>query len=161
MEVTLEAFEQQLEIQNMYRDDKFVAKLKELQAQYKQTQDAQKALDRREKDLKSRERLCKVIEDSQATFNAQKAAAETKILEDQQHNQQTKDAVAIEQKSAASQIEEAKKMKKDARVLTKQAEDKNKLAQQSLHKASEAEAAAEEHKATYAKRLAELGLKAA
>ena len=157
MEITAEAVTQQLELQAMYRDDKFAAKLKELQAQYKQTQDAQKALDDREKQLKAREALCEVIQNSQAAFTEQAEKTEAKILEDQQYNQQQKDKIASDRKN----LKEIADQRAIADDMLKQAENKLKSAKGKETKADKMLQAAEEAQAKWETRLLELGLKPA
>ena len=161
MELTAEVIGQQLELQKMYRDDKFAAKLKELQAQYRQTQNARKALDERENDLKARENLCGVIQASQAAFNEQKEAAEARNLADQQHNQRMKDAVAADRKNLEADKKEVADMRAIAEDMLRQAEKKLKQADNKLRRAEKIETDAEANKSRYAKRLKELGLKAA
>ena len=161
MEITAETIAQQLELQAMYRDDQFAGKLKELQTQYKQTQNAQKALDQREKDLKAREALCEVIQNSQTAFTEQAKATETKILEDQQYNQQQKDRIAEDRKSLKADRKEIADQRAIADDMLKQAENKLKSAKGKETKADNALKAAEEAQAKWEARLIELGLKPA
>lgn len=159
--MNLEALNQQIELQAMYRDDKFAAKLKELQAQYKQTQDAQKALDTREKAVALRSREAEVVLKSQETFNKQKAEAEAHNLTVSQRNQATKDKLAADVIGVAATKDVANSMKEDAEKLLRSAKSKNGLAEAKLRKAEDAEEAALKYKAAYEKRLSDLGLKAA
>ncbi|MGI9486270.1 MAG: hypothetical protein ACR2RF_10415 [Geminicoccaceae bacterium] len=159
--ITLEAFEQQLEIQKMYRDDKFASLLKEAKDAVKAAKEARRALDEQEKSLKERERLCDVIQGSQDTFNIQKADAEAKNLADQQHNQQTKDQILADRKAVDADLAAAKETKELAETELRKATTARKSAETKDRKVEKALEEAEAAQAKWENRLIEIGLKPA
>lgn len=159
--ITLEAFNQQIEITKLYTDDKFVGLMKKCRDLLKEAADAQTALDVREKAVARTKREAEVVLNSQETFNGQREKAEARNLADQQHNQRTKDAVLADRKNVDADRADAAEFKAAAEAMLADAEKKLKHAESKNKKADAALQTAEVHKKAYAERLEQLGLKAA